>query len=210
MHDIQLFGSLEVRTRGVRLAGRDLGGVKPRHILALLALHGAMGETELAGLLWDGKPPTGHATIVDSHVETLRRHLDPTGRDHVLTCGNGVLRLVGERVRVDVGRFSELLNAAHGRTPARALPPLIAAAHLAERPLLADVRTPWAEAARRDCRDRLGTALLDAAADALQNGSPREALTLSNRARELDPRDERGRMIGELARHRTGELLTVG
>src|SRR3954447_7671194 len=40
MYDIQLFGRLEVRTRGVRLTGRDFGGVKPRHILALLGLRG--------------------------------------------------------------------------------------------------------------------------------------------------------------------------
>ena len=56
MYDIQLFGRLEVRTRGIRLAGRDFGGVKPRHILALLALRGGLHSEELAQLLWDGRP----------------------------------------------------------------------------------------------------------------------------------------------------------
>jgi len=53
MYDIQLFGRLEVRTRGVRLTGRDFGGVKPRHILALLALRGAIHRSELADLRRD-------------------------------------------------------------------------------------------------------------------------------------------------------------
>jgi hypothetical protein len=34
MYEIQLFGRLEVRTRGVRLTGDDLGGPRARHILA--------------------------------------------------------------------------------------------------------------------------------------------------------------------------------
>ena len=50
MYDIQLFGRIQVRTRGVRLAGRDFGGVKPRHILALLALRGSVAV---------GRQPTG-------------------------------------------------------------------------------------------------------------------------------------------------------
>nr|BFE76042.1 hypothetical protein GCM10020092_093430 [Actinoplanes digitatis] len=57
MYEIQLFGRLEVRTRGVRLTGQDFGGEKPRQILALLALRGETNGAELAELLWSGRPP---------------------------------------------------------------------------------------------------------------------------------------------------------
>ena len=66
MHDIQLFGRLEVRTRGLRLAGRDFGGIKPRHILALLALRGPLAKAELTELLWDGRPPAIHEATVSA------------------------------------------------------------------------------------------------------------------------------------------------
>jgi DNA-binding SARP family transcriptional activator len=78
MYDIQLFGPLQVRTRGVRLTGRDFGGVRPRHILALLALHGTMRKAELVEMLWDGRPPANHLTTMDSYVSLLRHRLDPS------------------------------------------------------------------------------------------------------------------------------------
>ena len=55
MFDIQLFGRIEVRTRGVRLAGADFGGDRPRHLLALLALRGEASISELADLLGTGR-----------------------------------------------------------------------------------------------------------------------------------------------------------
>jgi DNA-binding SARP family transcriptional activator len=190
MYDIQLFGRLEVRTRGVRLTGRDFGGAKPRHILALLALRGALHRTELADLLWDGRPPAGHEDMVEGYVTLLRRRLDPTATvsDSVITnCEDGYALNTERVARVDVARFDELVAAAHGRTPARAQPPLTAAAHLADRPLLTGERPAWAGVARSRYRDRLCQALLAAAGHALTAGRPREALTLAARAREIDP-----------------------
>jgi len=194
MYEIQLFGRLEVRTRGVRLAGRDFGGVKPRHILALLALRGALRPAELAELLWDGRPPANHVATVQSYVSLLRRRLDPSAlpRDSVIATGNGGYALVAERVRVDVARFDELVTVANGRTAGRALPPLTAAAHLADRPLLADERCTWADAARAGYRARLLETLLAAAGYAVTAGRAREALALADRAVELDPLAECG------------------
>jgi hypothetical protein len=68
MYDIRLFGRLEVRTRGIRLAGRDFGGANPRHILALLALRGRLHTDELAQLLWDGRPPANHVVKLERYV----------------------------------------------------------------------------------------------------------------------------------------------
>jgi DNA-binding SARP family transcriptional activator len=184
MYEIRLFGPLVVRTRGVRLAGHDFGGVKPRHILALLALRGPLHADELAELLWDGRPPADHPRVVQGHVSLLRRRLDPRtpARESVIAAGNGGYALVTERVRVDVARFDELLAAATGRTAVRALPPLTAAAHLADRPLLTGERSAWADAARELYRVRLHQTLLAAAGHALTAGRPGDALALSDRA----------------------------
>jgi two-component SAPR family response regulator len=201
MYEIQLFGRVQVRTRGVRLAGRDFGGVRPRHILALLALRAELRSAELADLLWNGRPPADHASVLQSDVSVLRHRLDPSAsvRDSVIVTGNGGYALVAERVRVDVARFDELVTAANGRTANRALPPLTAAAHLAGRPLLAGERSAWADAARELYRVRLRETLLKAAGYASATGRPEEALALAERAIELDPSAEHGWRIAAAA-----------
>jgi DNA-binding SARP family transcriptional activator len=206
MYEIQLFGRLQVRTRGVRLAGRDFGGVRPRHLLALLALHGALGSDELTELLWDGRPPADHVATVQGYVAVLRHRLDPNGESVVAT-GNGGYVLIAERVRVDVARFDELVAAAIGRTPARALPPLRAAAHLANQPLLTGERSAWVDTARTVYRARLVETLLDAAGCALSAELPREALALADRAVDLDPAAERGWRIAIAAQRTLDERV---
>jgi DNA-binding SARP family transcriptional activator len=211
MYDIQLFGPLTVRTRGVRLAGRDFGGVKPRHILALLALHGAMHKAELTELLWDGRPPANHVATVESYVSLLRHRLDPTttARDSVITTSNGGYVLVADQVRVDVARFDELVAAASGRTAARALPPLTAAAHLATSPLLSDEQSGWISPVRSMYRDRLVGALLEAGGHALATGQANDALVLSARAVALDPVAERGWFITMAAHRELGDRVAA-
>lgn len=211
MYDIQLFGRLEVRTRGLRLAGRDFGGVKPRHILALLALRGAIHKAELSELLWDGSPPASHLATVESYVSLLRHRLDPaaTVRNSVITTSNGGYALIADQVRVDVARFDELVAAAHGRTARRALPPLTAAAHLADRPLLVDESPDWATSARSRYRARLCDALLDAAGHAMATGRAREALALSTKVVEIDPAAERGWLITMSALRRLGDRVAA-
>jgi DNA-binding SARP family transcriptional activator len=211
MYDIRLFGRLEVRTRGVRLAGRDFGGVKPRHILELLALRGALHADELTELLWDGCPPANHVAGVQSYVSVLRHRLDPDGhaRDSVIATAAGGYALVADRVRVDVARFDELVTAAAGRTCRRALPPLTAAAHLADRPLLVEERSGWAIDARDTYRVRLLAALLDGAGHALAAGRSREAVRLAERAVGLDPVAERGWAVAIAAHRALGDRVAA-
>jgi DNA-binding SARP family transcriptional activator len=211
MYDIQLFGPLQVRTRGLRLAGRDFGGVKPRHILALLALHGAMRKAELTETLWDGRPPANHVATVESYVSLLRHRLDPgaTARDSVITTGNGGYALVADQVRVDVARFDELVAAAAGRTANRALRPLTAAVHLAASPLLSDEQSEWVTSARSLYRDRLVETLLEAGRHALATGRAREALALAGRAVALDPVAERGWFIAMDAHRELGDRVAA-
>jgi DNA-binding SARP family transcriptional activator len=211
MYEIQLFGQLEVRTRGVRLAGRDFGGVKPRHILALLALRGALSKDDLADLLWDSRPKAFHTTL-ESYVSVLRRRLDPETpvRHSVIITRNGGYALDDDRVRTDVARFDELVSVAVGRTPSRALPPLTAAVHLASRPLMDDgTGALWAAQARELYRTRLAAALLDAGDHALATGQARLALDLSARALADDPYAERAWYVSMAAYRLLGDRVSA-
>jgi DNA-binding SARP family transcriptional activator len=189
MYEIQLFGSFEVRTRGVRLTARDLGGARPRHVLALLALRGAQSVTELVDVLWPGRPPADPRIALEQQVSLLRRRLDPegVGRSVVVTRRGGY-DLDTDQVRTDVARFDELLAAAGWRTPDRALPPLTAAAHLAGRPLLAgEDGQGWVLRARHLYHGRLVESLLSVGERALAEGLPGTAAELAARALEIAP-----------------------
>jgi DNA-binding SARP family transcriptional activator len=205
MFEIQLFGRLEVRTRGIRLSGADFGGDRPRHLLALLALHGEMSTSELSELLHAPKK------AIENDLSVLRDHLEPgaAARDSVIVGHRGRYALNPDRVRVDVARFDELVTVATGRTASRALPPLTAAAHLAEHPLLADERSSWAEAARELYRSKLLETLLEAAGHALTAGRSREALALADRAVEMDPAAERGWRVAMAAHRALGDRVAA-
>ncbi|MEV6345101.1 hypothetical protein [Actinoplanes sp. NPDC051851] len=151
MYDIQLFGRIEVRTRGISLSGDDFGGTRPRHLLALLALHGEQSLVELEDTL--GVP----AATVKADLKILREHLDPgtRGRDSVIVGHRGSYHLDPDRVRVDVATFDQLIAAAQGRTAARAARPLTAAAFLASRPLLDGEDAPWIAELRAQYRAKL-------------------------------------------------------
>jgi DNA-binding SARP family transcriptional activator len=151
MFDIQLFGRIEVRTRGVRLSGADFGGDRPRHLLALLALRGEASISELADLLGTGRKN------VEADLGILRQHLEPgaSPRESVFVTQRGRLSFDPERVRVDVARFDELIALAASRPAGRAVKPLTAAAFLASRPLLEDEDAPWAAEARNEYRAKL-------------------------------------------------------
>jgi hypothetical protein len=151
MFDIQLFGRLEVRTRGECLAGDDFGGDRPRHLFALLALRGEASISELAELLGTTKK------AIENDLAVPRQHLEPgsTPRESVVVTHRNRVALDQDRVRVDAARFDELISAAAGRPAHRAIKPLTAAAFLATHPLLEDVDEPWAAEARAEYRAKL-------------------------------------------------------
>jgi hypothetical protein len=155
MFDIQLFGRLEVRTRGICLAGDDFGGVRPRHLFALLALRGEASISELADFLRTTKK------AIETDLAVLRQHLEPgvSARDSVVVTHRNRVALDPDRIRVDVARFDELIAAAAGRSAERAVKPLTAAAFLATRPLLEDFDEPWAAEARGEYRAKLAVAV---------------------------------------------------
>ncbi|MFG2110975.1 AfsR/SARP family transcriptional regulator [Micromonospora chersina] len=204
MFEIHLFGAVRVQAGGRCLSGRDFGGVKPRQILALLALRGNLGKSELADLLWQGSPPANHVATLESYVSVLRRRLEPSGsaRHSVIITRTGGYALDADRVRTDVRRFDQLLAAAAGRSAVRALPPLRAAVRIGREPLLTEEPyADWAVEARERYRNRLVEAKLACARHALDLGDAGEARDLVNRALRLDPLAERGWYL-RMAAHR--------
>lgn len=129
----------------------DLGGTKPRTVLAvlLLARDGAVGDDRLSELLWGSRPPTTAIGQLHTYASRLRREL---GREvPLLRVGRGY-RLISEHLRVDYAEFLRLTTAgrqalAQGH-PERAAPQLRRALLLWRGDALTDVTSHLAAAER--------------------------------------------------------------
>jgi DNA-binding SARP family transcriptional activator len=205
---IRLFGAVQVETLYRQLATGDFGGVKHRQILQLLVLHRFLTKAELAELLWEGDPPNGYVTTLESYVSVLRRRLDPntTARNSVVLTRTGGYALDPSRVSVDLWDFDALLSRADGLAPAAALPLLERALTLAHRPLLADeAYLSWAAEARQHHNTRVVAAATTAAEHALTLGDARRAIDLATRATDLDPLAEHAWRVRISALHTAGD-----
>jgi DNA-binding SARP family transcriptional activator/tetratricopeptide (TPR) repeat protein len=92
---------------------------RQRALLAILLMRAGsvVPADALAELVWDGTPPTGHATTLRSHVMRLRRLLGPGPGGRVVTRYPGYLVDAGEE-EVDLLRFASLCR--EGGTAVRA------------------------------------------------------------------------------------------
>jgi DNA-binding SARP family transcriptional activator len=208
MIDVRLFGPARVQTPSRQLDCRDFGGVKHRHILQLLSLHKVLSKAELAELLWEGDPPTGYVTTLESYVSVLRRRLDPNAaaRNSVVLTRTGGYALDASRVSVDLWRFDGLLASADGLPATAALPLLEQALAVAGQPLLADEAClTWAADARQRHSSRLVAAATWAAEHALALGDTRRADDLAARATDLDPLAENAWRLRMAALHAAGD-----
>src|SRR4051794_26810860 len=84
MMDIALFGPTTVWVDGQRITGEELGGVKPRQILEMLALAPGtpLSKDLIAERLWEGHPPASYIATLESYVCGLRRRLGLAGGRH--------------------------------------------------------------------------------------------------------------------------------
>src|SRR5215210_3358395 len=164
---VSILGPLEVRA-GDRAV--ELGGVKPRALLALLVLHAnePVSAERLALALWGEDAPAGAVKTVQVHVSRLRKAL---GDPDVLTTTPAGYRLEVGPGELDAERFEQLVAA--GREALTAGQPEQAAAVLREAlelwrgPPLAEVASlPFApsEIARLE-EQRLGALELRVEAD---------------------------------------------
>jgi DNA-binding SARP family transcriptional activator len=112
MLEFRILGPVEVCAEGEPL---DLGGRKPRALLALLVLDAgrAVSTDRIIEALWGGRPPRTAATSLQNSVSQLRKLL---GADTLVTKPPGY-QLAITREQVDLERFRDLCESA------RTLPP---------------------------------------------------------------------------------------
>lgn len=188
---VELFGPTRVTTpQGVVTSG-DLGGVKPRQILEILAASAGspVPKEQLAELLWEGHPPTRWLGTLESYVCVLRRSLGLAGgrRSGILTVRHGYL-LDPEVVAVDLASFRTLVREARAcGEPATSLARLELALDLTDGQLLAtEAYTGWAIREREHFQTELVSAAGLAASQAMALGRPEVASRMARLALARD------------------------
>jgi DNA-binding SARP family transcriptional activator len=166
---IKLFGPTVVLTDGVDTPVSDLGGVKPRQILEILAAHPGAPVTKdrLADLLWEGEPPKSYVGTLESYVCVLRRRLGlgPGRKSPLATTSNGYL-LDHASGSVDLSEFRRLVVMATTASPAHGLRLTQEAVALLNGELLAsEAYASWA----RSERENFQRDVVDACSRAAQN-----------------------------------------
>lgn len=172
MINIKLFGPTSVETDRGTVTASDLGGVKPRQILEILALSPGtpIAKDRLADLLWDGEPPKTYVGTLESYVCVLRRSLGLTkGRKSVLaTTSNGYVLDTSE-AHVDLVDFRRLLTRSSAAGPAQSIELTERALAMVGGTLLAsEAYTTWATQERHFVDQELVTACVRAAGHALE------------------------------------------
>ncbi len=110
--DFRILGPLEVWKDGQAL---QLGGRRPRSVLALLLMHAdqVVSTDHLVDQLWGEDPPRTATTSLQNSISQLRKLV---GADRLLTRPPGyVLRV--EQTELDLGRFEQLVAEARVAEP---------------------------------------------------------------------------------------------
>jgi DNA-binding SARP family transcriptional activator len=199
-------------TSGTGAAGRpvDIRGVKPRQVLALLALSAGemVSKEQLAEGLWGATPPASWLATVESYVCVLRRTLEGTTGGSVILTARGGYVLDPRSVDIDLHRSIESARAAldtdEPRTAAHHVDAMLAAVRgtvLADEPYAA-----WAETARTRLRAAVVTATTHAARLALDGGDTTQARRLADVALDWDPLCEPALRVTMRARTVDGRL----
>lgn len=194
MLDITLFGNTTVRTATDELVGSQLGGIKQRQILELLALADGAPVTKnrLAQLLWGNTPPSSAVATLETYVCVLRGRIGAgtRARSPIVTTSAGY-RLDLDVVTVDLHECRSLLAMVATADDAAALALARRALLLCQGTLLAsETRALWADLARDEFHHVLGVACGRASRAALALGDLGGAVDLATRATDLEPFDE--------------------
>jgi DNA-binding SARP family transcriptional activator len=192
---VQLIGNLRIHTGTTVLTSADIGGVKPRRIfeILLLQLGTPISKAELIETLWDGRPPVGATSTLESYVSVLRRSIQPGHtKTGPLRTSHGGYWLDPALVRLDLHDFERLVRQAERATPSEAYPALVQALELLRGPLLGDELLPeWAEEARaRHAADTVKAKIL-AAETATALGRTDDAIRWAQHATATDRINER-------------------
>lgn len=192
MFRISLIGTTRLTSRTTTEV-LEVGGVKPRQILELLALshRNAVSKEQLAEALWDGHPPSTYAPTLESHISVIRRHLRARGvpPDAICTVHDGYL--LTDAVEVDLSVLRSVLSDAL-RSPS--------SLHLCRASLTLpppDVRllssspyAAWAIAAREAVDLEVAHALRQLAGSCSAAGDLERATAFLERAQQAEPLSE--------------------
>ncbi|MGW1506827.1 AfsR/SARP family transcriptional regulator [Streptomyces mirabilis] len=149
----------------------ELGPVKRQAVLAALLLRqGAVVSHErLLDAVWGEEPPAGGHKVLPTHVNSLRRVLDPKGTppaESVIRSGKGWYRFVVEKVRLDTAdldeRGDEALRTVASGDLATAADQLSATIGLFRGEPLAGLPGPFAREERQRWEERRRTLRLEA------------------------------------------------
>jgi SARP family transcriptional regulator, regulator of embCAB operon len=190
MLKINLFGPTTVDTDTSTITAKDLGGVKPRQILEILALSSGtpIAKDRLADMLWDGEPPKTYVGTLESYVCVLRRSLGLTkGRRSVLATTSAGYVLDVAETQVDLVEFRRLLARAAAAEASDSIELTLRALSVASSTLLAsEPYTDWATQERNCVQQELVVACSRAAAQALAAGELDAAIQLAAAGIEQD------------------------
>lgn len=204
---VQLFGSFQVGGGGWSLGPRDFGGVKPKQILEVLLLADGhpVAKDRLADLLWGEDLPQHVSATIETYVSVLRRRLGHDRSSELLVTGAGAYRVNKSAAVVDLDRFDALVSRATEADAPRRRELLEDALGLVRGEVLEDEPyAPWADYTRRDYRQRITRARIDAAQAALADHDPRRAVAHAAQALEIDPLEEAAHRVSIVARYAAG------
>jgi DNA-binding SARP family transcriptional activator len=192
MVTICIIGTTRI-TDGARIEALDLGGVKPRHLVEMLALahDRPVSKERLAEALWHGTPPPTYAATLESHVSVARRHLVLAGvpRGALRTVSNGYL--LGDAVDVDVTGLRQALAdavASPSKLHLRRLGTLLPSSGI--RLLSSSPYAAWAVEAVEELDRELAQGLRSVAASCTRSGDFEQATSFLERAQQAAPLSE--------------------
>jgi len=193
---VSLLGGLHVRVGATALGPRQLGGVKPRHLLIALAVARGVpvSKERLVSILWVDERPAASTATLESYVCVLRKHLQVPGapRQGTIMTRAGCYSLDLDQVDLDVAALvRDVGRALHPSVrPELALPLLRRTLAVARTPLLPDEASAlWLDAARAE-HERMTSEWLVAAAEKVVDIAPGDATRWACQAIEADPLNE--------------------
>jgi DNA-binding SARP family transcriptional activator len=195
MFDIKLFGTTTVHSTAGEVVGSQLGGIKPRQILEVLALADGVpvSKDRLVEVLWGDGAPSGAIATLETYVCVLRRRMVAgTRAPSPITTTSAGYRLNRDAATVDLHECRSLIaRAGTADDDVRVLALTRRALQLCDQPLLtSETRAGWADVARDEFRQVLAAACGRASRAALALGDPEGAVQFATRATSLEPYDE--------------------
>lgn len=168
----------------------DLGGVKPRQLLGMLAVAGGapVSKERLVDQLWGDNPPRTATATLESYVSLLRRRLGvPGGRDSAVATTSKGYMLNSEHIEVDLQQFRRLVTPTSPTSSIAMLGRLERAVALVSGDVLAsEPYAEWALQERAHFDSELVRACSTAAHTALATDRPQLAAEMARRAIRVD------------------------